>query len=458
MKKILFSANLTEELVCVLEKAHGIDIEISGFFVKPEYFNNCSRINDLIPKYAMTFDLKKSKSTFNLDSLLLDDFYKNCASDVFYLIDRLLNNDNLTGNTFRTNYIYNYINYIGEILLETKPEIVIFNSTPHNAQHLILYWLSKYYGIKTIIIYCFFMDKNYFSYVEDYKIGDLRLKNEYQSLLKSNDDVELSQLKFYFNKLRGTYDEAIPEYEKINKTKGYNISVSKINKRRLVDYINIKIIQYKRNKLFKYYKSKTIEKIDKKYIVLGLHYQPERTSMPEGGYFANFWLVVKMLSESLPKDWILIIKEHPSVFTRKIINTKLFRYRSKSFYDTLTNFDNVSLIKIDYDTFNLIDNAESVVTLTGVIGIEALIRGKKVLSFGHSIYKHCEGVFNISSQDDLISAIQDIQNSNSIDIKYSKYYLKAFENIFIGNVNGEKLTFSEGYSLVLQSLIDKKLL
>ena len=242
MKKILFSANLTEELVCVLEKVHGVDIEISGFFVKPEYFKNCSRINDLIPKYAMTFDLKKSKSTFNLDSILLDDFYKNYASDVFYLIDRLLNSDDLTGNIFRTNYIYNYINYIGEILLETKPEIVIFNTTPHNAPHLILYWLAKYYGIKTIIIYSFFMDKNYFSYMEDYKIGNLRLENEYKSLLKLNNDVELTQLKLYFNKLRGTYDEALPEYERINKSKGYNISISKINKRRLVDYIQRQVI------------------------------------------------------------------------------------------------------------------------------------------------------------------------------------------------------------------------
>ena len=282
MKKILFSANLTDDLVAVLEKAHGVDIEITGFFVKPEYFKNCSRIDELIPKYAMTFDMKKSTSTFKYDSELLDDFYKNCASDVFYLIDRLLNDDELIGNVFRTNYIYNYINYIGEILVETKPDVVIFNTTPHNAQHLILHWLSKYYGIKTIIIYSFFMDNNYFSYMEDFKIGNLRLEKEYKSLLKLNEDVELDQLKFYFNKLRGSYNNALPEYERINKSKGYNISISKINRRRLVDYINIKIIKLKRSKLLKYYISKTITKIDKKYIVFGLHYQPERTSVPEG--------------------------------------------------------------------------------------------------------------------------------------------------------------------------------
>ncbi len=458
MKKILFSANLTDDLVAVLEKAHGVDIEITGFFVKPEYFKNCSRIDELIPKYAMTFDMKKSTSTFKYDSELLDDFYKNCASDVFYLIDRLLNDDELIGNVFRTNYIYNYINYIGEILVETKPDVVIFNTTPHNAQHLILHWLSKYYGIKTIIIYSFFMDNNYFSYMEDFKIGNLRLEKEYKSLLKLNEDVELDQLKFYFNKLRGSYNNALPEYERINKSKGYNISISKINRRRLVDYINIKIIKLKRSKLLKYYISKTITKIDKKYIVFGLHYQPERTSVPEGGYFANFWLVVKMLSESLPKDWILIIKEHPSVFTKKIVNAKLFRYRSRSFYDAINNFDNVRLINIDYDTFDLIDNAESVVTLTGVIGIEALVREKKVISFGHSIYKHCEGVFNVSKQDELIYAMENIKNSNSVDIKFSKFYLKAIENIFVGSGNSKKLTLSEGYSIVLQNLIDNKLL
>src|SRR5690606_22251242 len=94
------------------------------------------------------------------------------------------------------------------------------------------------------------------------------------------------------------------------------------------------------------------KEINGNYVVLFLHYQPERTSMPEAGFFSQQWLIIKLLSISLPENWRLLVKEHPSTFTGRYD----FRYRHPKFYSDISTLKNVELISIETDTFKLIDN------------------------------------------------------------------------------------------------------
>ena len=58
--------------------------------------------------------------------------------------------------------------------------------------------------------------------------------------------------------------------------------------------------------------------------------------------------------------------------------------------------------------FDLIDNARAVLTIRGTAGWEATIRGKPVLVTGSPLYRHCEGVYVISTVEDCRLALEQI--------------------------------------------------
>ena len=64
------------------------------------------------------------------------------------------------------------------------------------------------------------------------------------------------------------------------------------------------------------FKKTCIQKPDSKYVVLYLHFQPERTTAPDGGMFANQLLVASLIKTALSNGTMLIIREHPSTFSR----------------------------------------------------------------------------------------------------------------------------------------------
>lgn len=140
-----------------------------------------------------------------------------------------------------------------------------------------------------------------------------------------------------------------------------------------------------------------------KYVVFALHYQPEATTSPSGGVFVDQLLVIDMLDRLLPPDVFILVKEHNSQFLGVLESSSVGR--SNIFYDRLTQFSNrVKIIPLDLNSFDLIDNAEAVVTVTGTIGIESLARGKPVLCFGGTWYQNCKGAFPIRNKEDLLDA------------------------------------------------------
>jgi len=53
------------------------------------------------------------------------------------------------------------------------------------------------------------------------------------------------------------------------------------------------------------------------YIYFPLHYQPERTTSPEGGHYVDQTIVAKMLSK-IADDQLVYVKEHPSQFDPRL--------------------------------------------------------------------------------------------------------------------------------------------
>ncbi|APB34218.1 hypothetical protein GlitD10_1892 [Gloeomargarita lithophora Alchichica-D10] len=189
------------------------------------------------------------------------------------------------------------------------------------------------------------------------------------------------------------------------------------------------LLNLERLELFGFYNKKAVEPdLSSKYIYVALHFQPEATTMPLAGAFANQLLIVQLLAYCVPNDVLIYVKDHPS---------QDIRCRSIKFYQEIINIPNVRLIPRNYDTFTLTDHALAVATATGTVGWEALFKGKPVLMFGHYVYQYAPGVLQISTLEDCQKAIHKIIYENfKPDPHQLKLFLKALdETCFLLNLN-----------------------
>jgi len=160
------------------------------------------------------------------------------------------------------------------------------------------------------------------------------------------------------------------------------------------------------------------------YVFVALHYQPEQTTSPTGGVFVDQQIMVDMLARLVPPGWFVYVKEHPFQFFPTSIGE---RSRAVEFYDDLVCHENVRLVPWSVSPFRLIDHARAVATVTGTTGIEAVVRGKPVLVFGHAWYGGCEGVFYTPDVSRCAAALARIEGGYVVDRRKVRLFLKAVE-------------------------------
>ena len=108
----------------------------------------------------------------------------------------------------------------------------------------------------------------------------------------------------------------------------------------IISRLFIKSIR-KRN-LFKSYKN-AVQKINLKneYVYFPLHYEPEKTTNPDGGFFHDQFLALVYLRKFIPDSMDIVIKEHPSQFFSNMHGSK---GRSPLFYSLIKNIKNVMML------------------------------------------------------------------------------------------------------------------
>lgn len=153
---------------------------------------------------------------------------------------------------------------------------------------------------------------------------------------------------------------------------------------------------------------------DRKYLYFPLHYEPERTTNPDGESYHDQFKVLALLRQFLPKNVRIVVKEHPSQF---LMADRGSRGRSPLFYDLVKNIDGVTLAGPSIDSFELIRNSYGVATVTGSVALEAALLGKPALVFGKAWYDGCPNVIswsNVGAYEDFIScasaSVGDVRN------------------------------------------------
>jgi len=401
----------------------------------------------------------------------------------------------------RTNEIYfDLINYWLKIIDFTKPSLIIVPWTPYTSREYVLYGLSQILGIKflsfrraTIGYYLNIpfsnpQGPNYEEVVLTYehfkaispsplKITDCKIRKYAMQKIQKMADLNCKNLLADHEKklksaaslnkfviIRDHSLNALKNIIQIGKGQSTKIFSHKFDLQKSISFIfnNIKgsfilireslknfiIITEKVNKLKALkliYDTHCIEPdYNRPYIFFPLNYQPEQTTAPFGNYAVYQYLPIEMIARFLPENWVLYIKEHHTTFSP---NHGGLRKRSKEYYERISKIPNVALIPIETESAVLIDHSQAVATITGSAGLEGVLRGKPVLTFGFAWYNGCEGVFHIQNHNECKEVIEKIRQGIKVDPNQMLLFVQATEAV------GAKVN----YSFSLKNLGDESI-
>jgi hypothetical protein len=283
-------------------------------------------------------------------------------------------------------------------LCEThRPDMLVFHNYPHELFTYILLRAAEHARVRTFIIHFSVLPwRMRISYVgrnlELHSIANPEGRSEEQA----------AHVLGYYDRLRGSHDDAMPIVDRaLRKRAGDSFLNLRGELGGLIGSNPIKQLTRAMLKLrsFRALQDATVPQPHGSYVVFFLHYQPEESTLPRGGMFAQQLIAITKLRSITPADVSVLVKEHPSMF--RYDHTLSILVRNSQFYDFIHRLRGVYVVPQETNTFTLIDNARAVATITGTVAIEALARGKPVICFGEAYYKHFAGV---TSYRDILDA------------------------------------------------------
>ena len=262
------------------------------------------------------------------------------------------------------------------LIKEKKPAFLIYNATPHNIFTWVFARTAEFYGSKIFYFQHSFLPWRYFLYCGLNRNATIFVpeNNEGAFDLPSKSEQKLSEQ--FLGRKAGSSAYALPAYEKerLRRHKGRSFSISASfsqHYKRPINALNAAIC-------YQAYKSLAVQPTGgKPLLIFFMHYQPERTTLPEAYGYAQQLIAISAIKSVLPNGVELFVKEHPSTFR----NLCSWRERSPSYYRMLVERVGVHLLPMDYDSYEAIDNAWVVASIAGTVLYEALIRGRRALAF-----------------------------------------------------------------------------
>ena len=368
--------------------------------------------------------LKKSKKFENLKSWSqIDEFFQKYFIEFLDIYnEHCIMNPHVSkkwGNKIDYYQQKNLFMYLSKIIHnKIKPkkyDLIIFGRYPHNGVDFILYKYCEFNKIKKLFFHQSHVP-NRFVYSDTFEnYGRTNLKLSKVQTINRNHNIISAEKPFWMNPY---FFISI----KLSRLKGHSLKyiIQKIlfSLIDLISFENI-LIRYKvlkNNFLFNLNKKKFSRFVShkSKYVLFLIHFQPEGTSSFFGKIFIDQLLAIEKLKKLIPKNWDIVIKEHPR---------QHFLLRDIFFFKRLNTIKNAIYVEKG-NTDELIKNSQFVSTITGTGSIEAIYQNKKVLLFGRAWFSDCPGVFNYN---------KSFNFKKFINYKIKKLSIKKFENKFLKN-------------------------
>jgi len=165
-----------------------------------------------------------------------------------------------------------------------------------------------------------------------------------------------------------------------------------------------------------------IYSLDSPFAYFPLHYEPERTILRDGEYFSNQVSLIKNISQSLPVNMNLLVKEHPEM--------KSFGWRDLKFYKEILEMPKVKLIHPSVSNEKLIQNSKMIVTIAGTTCIDALFYEKPSVVLTKINCSSLSCIFIPENLSELPSLIKKCLNSKVDLIELNHYVNNLKKNTF----------------------------
>ena len=408
----------------ILIPSYGREIEINNSL---EIVNYLSNFNLLVPT-VVQHNSELTKSLLNYKNFQENSTYKH----LFYYFsqDRFINEmSELEGYVAIDNKIddiwknfYRVVNFIEEIFTDFKPDI-IYSGSPDNyfvnlfikmaeIKNIRYFWLEQSYFQKDG--FTFFSDISYSNDIfkgylgeqnqdiESYFKKDI-IKSNPTLFIKTNFRQKIQENLKYIENIR-----AFQELDKLDLMLVPYINLPKYNLKN--KFIRFKNSLYNRLQLKKY--AFSIEEIkelskDKKILMLALHYQPEAITLTSQPLFNNQYQLIKLISDILPPNYILAVKEHP------LQNIGL---RNPYIYRQILQKKNLIFINQNISSSYLLENnyIYRVLSIGGTVGFEEILRRNVSMVFGNIYYSNFKYTFqaDLTTIDSFIDSMQQFLDFN----------------------------------------------
>ena len=341
----------------------------------------------------------------------------------------------------RKRLYYVQLNYWLNVIHKLKINLVVFSETPHALSHFIIYKLCKKMGIQTIMLsyttipgliyvkelfeavpYIPIQSENHEelvqsirSYIEKVTLSDEKpwyMAVQQRKYFRAGVVIKLQALLFLIPFLLEKA-KLLPRkiYNEFYKKKGFLFEQSDFTRSEFI--FKRLFLRKRQSRLRKKYRSisKTPD-TNKRYFYFPLHYQPERSSCPEGSVYTDQQILIQMIADRLPPNMYLYVKEHPSQY----MMTRGALGRPQFFYEDIQRNSQVVLVDDTFSSSILIENSLAVITLTGTAGMEALLHGRPALLFGSAWYRQLPGAHYIEEIADLDRAINQILSDSVVSV------------------------------------------
>jgi len=448
------------------------DNKKNGSFIKGE-FENTELYHHQEAMTGARPDFLSTQHVFSEKEL---NFISDYENDFIAMIDRWSVNSGKVDYFTLRNYFINMVGVWLGILKDKNITVIILPSIPHRLYDYACYVASKMLNIPYLMIE---------------RTGEIRLKNNkyilsgfvvdnifdrtkalYDQYLK--DKIVLSDSDFeLITHLQSSYSHSMPNYYKEKELKSKKKSTplslvygilklikkviifmgigfkksesmlkftlkSKVNSMprnalRVEVFIESVVNKIRVQNAIKFYKNNLSEpNYEDTYVYIAPHFMPERSTVPDAGYFQDLEMIIDLIFRNIPSHWKIYYKEHKRN-TRKPIQWNNI-LRTKCYMRIFNKYPNLSFINPNTNPYDLIDNSVFVATATGTTGWQSIVRGKPAVIFGDPWYRQFPGVFYIKSNKDIVDAINKIKNgveiSNNKIASYAKFCIANSSDVF----------------------------
>ena len=282
-----------------------------------------------------------------------------------------------------------------KIFEEEKVNYLIYSQAIEGLHGIILAKNAKNLGIHTFVPHaCRFLNKSFFSsdqyenlnLICDYNTLDfLFAENLIKNLSVNKKENVLTKTEF---KHKPFLIRLYYYFLRLIKHERFDLPRLKVSIENNLGFLYEIFYSYNRFVSLRYFQ-KNIENIHQKIIFYPLQYSPESSINIPNSYFVDQDRLIDLIRFNMPNDYLLYIKEHPSMFGR----------RARDFYKKINKKSGVRMLSPSISSLAIIDKSDLIISVSGTACLEAFLLKKPSITFGKTFFSELTNIYGINYND-----------------------------------------------------------